>query len=65
MSISHSTHLSSDQYEPLSMTELESVSGGLNLSIPGSHDLDFLLWVLKKNQASENMVAFYANQHAH
>lgn len=47
------------------MTELESVSGGLNLSIPGSHDLDFLLWILKKNQASENTVAFYANQHAH
>ncbi len=47
------------------MTELESVSGGLNLSIPGGHDLDFLLWILKENQASAEMVAFYANQHAH
>lgn len=65
MSASHSTHLSSDQYAPLSMTELQSVSGGLNQSIPGSHDLEFLLYVLKKNQAAETMVAFYANQHAH
>lgn len=54
------THTSSqhgDQGVPLSMSELASIRGGQNI--------EFVLWVLKKRQAAEEMANFFANQNAH
>jgi hypothetical protein len=38
------------------MSELASIRGGQNL--------EFVLWLLKKRQAAEDMATFYANQNA-
>ncbi len=48
-----------DHCQLLSMDELTSITGGVN------HTTEFILWILLERQAAEEMVAFYATQHAH
>jgi hypothetical protein len=52
-------HLLDDHCELLTMDELTSITAGVN------HTTAFILWVLLKNQAADEMAAFYATQHAH
>jgi hypothetical protein len=48
-----------EQCQLLAMDELELITGGFNNST------DFILWLLKQQQAAAEMIAFYSTQHAH